>query len=121
LGIAVPAIRAGRPCEKEANRQGRPPRSFKLKEAIEGIAVQKPPLPVAAICRQVRRLAQELGEEPPSYWVVYRIVAALPADLVTLAHKGTKVYSNRFELVHRREADRPNAYGRQITRRSIFC
>src|SRR5262245_27437773 len=83
--------------------------SAKLKEVIEGIALQKPPLPVAAIRRQVRRLAQDLGEEPPSYWVVYRIVAALPADLVTLAHEGTKAYSNTFELVHRREADRPNA------------
>lgn len=50
-----------------------------------------------------------MGEEPPSYWLVYRIVAALPADLVTLAHDGTKAYSNAFELVHRREADWPNA------------
>lgn len=83
--------------------------STKLKEAIEGIALQKPPLPVATICRQVRRLAQDLGEEPPSYWVVYRIVTALPADLVTLAHEGTKAYSNTFELIHRREAERPNA------------
>lgn len=83
--------------------------SVKLKEAIEGIALQKPPLPVATICRQARRLAQDLGEEPPSYWVVYRIVTSLPADLVTLAHEGTKAYSNTFELVHRREARRPNA------------
>jgi len=83
--------------------------SARLKEAIEGLAQQKPPIPVASICRQVRRLAQDLGEEPPSYWVVYRIVTALPADLVTLAHEGTKAYSNSFELVHRREADGPNA------------
>ena len=83
--------------------------SSKLKDAIEGISSQKPPLPVAMICRQARRLAQDLGEEPPSYWVVYRIVAALPADLVTLAHEGTKAYSNSFELVHRREANGPNA------------
>jgi putative transposase len=83
--------------------------SAKLKEAIEGIALQKPPLPVATICRQARRLAQDLGEELPSYWLVYRIVAALPADLVTLAHEGTKAYSNAFELVYRREANAPNA------------
>ena len=83
--------------------------SAKLKEAIEGIALQKPPIPVAAICRQSRRLAQDLGEEPPSYWLVYRIVAALPADLVTLAHEGTKAYSDAFELVYRREAGGPNA------------
>src|ERR1017187_8538261 len=83
--------------------------SAKLKEAIEGIALQKPPLPVAAICRQARRLAQDLGEELPSYWLVYRIVAAQPADLVTLAHEVTKAHSNAFELVHRREANAPNA------------
>ena len=29
--------------------------SAKLKEAIEGIALQKPPIPVAAICRQARQ------------------------------------------------------------------
>ena len=67
--------------------------SVKIREAIEGLALQKPPLPTTAICRQVRRLAQGLGEEPPSYWVVYRIVSGLPADLVTLAHQGTKAYS----------------------------
>jgi len=72
-------------------------------------SLSRSPLPVAAICRQVRRLAKDLGEEPPSYWVVYRIVSGLPADLVTLAHEGTKAYSNTFELVHRREADRSNA------------
>lgn len=83
--------------------------SGKLKDVIEGIALQKPPLPVATICRQVRQLALDLGEEPPSYWVVYRIVADLPSDLLTLAHEGTKAYSNTFELVHRREAVGPNA------------
>ena len=33
----------------------------------------------------------------------------MPAGLVTLAHEGTKAYSEAFELVHRREADGPNA------------
>jgi len=37
------------------------------------------------------------------------IVRDLPADLVTLAHEGTKAYSEAFELVLRREADAPNA------------
>jgi len=41
--------------------------------------------------------------------VVYDIVRRLPADLVTLAHEGTKAYSEAFELVVRREADAPNA------------
>jgi putative transposase len=82
--------------------------SVKVKEAIEGLALQKPPLPVAALYRQVRRVVQDLGEPTPSYSVVYDIVHTLPADLVTLAHDGTKAYSNTFELVHRREADGPN-------------
>ena len=33
----------------------------------------------------------------------------LPADLLTLAHQGTKAYSEAFDLVHRREASGPNA------------
>jgi hypothetical protein len=52
--------------------------SAKLKEIIEGIALQKPPLRIATICRQVRRLVSDPGEEPLSYWVVYRIVADPP-------------------------------------------
>jgi putative transposase len=54
-------------------------------------------------------MAQDLGEEPPSYWVVYRIVSSLPDDLVTLADQGSKAYSESFELIHRREATGPNA------------
>jgi putative transposase len=83
--------------------------SGELKQAIEGLALQKPPLPIAALYRQVRANAQQRGETVPSYSVVYDIVHKLPADLVTLAHEGTKAYSSTFELIHRREADRPNA------------
>lgn len=83
--------------------------SSKIKEVIEGLALQKPPLPVAALYRQVQRLALDIGETVPTYWTVWDIVRRLPADLVILAHEGTKAYSNTFELVHRREAERPNA------------
>jgi putative transposase len=83
--------------------------SVDLKQAIEGLALQKPPLPIAALYRQVRAIAQQRGEAVPSYSVVYDIVHKLPADLLTLAHEGTKAYSNTFELVHRREATGPNA------------
>ena len=83
--------------------------SAKITRAVEGLALQKPPLPITAIYRHIRRLAERLGEEPPSYWVVYRIVRGLPADLLTLAHQGTKAYSEAFDLVQRREASGPNA------------
>jgi putative transposase len=57
----------------------------------------------------VVRFSKDLGEKAPSYGTVFNIVRSLGADLVTLAHEGTKAYSNTFELVHRREADGPNA------------
>ena len=81
----------------------------KIKAAIEGLALQNPPLPIASLHRQVERLAQKLGQQPPSYKVVYNIVRALPADLLTLAHEGTQAYSEAFDLVHRHEASGPNA------------
>ena len=83
--------------------------STKMKEVVEGLALQKPPLPVAALYRQVVRFSKDLGQKAPSYGTVFNIVRSLGADLVTLAHEGTKAYSNTFELVHRREADGPNA------------
>jgi putative transposase len=95
--------------KKREDRGGRRAVSAKLKEVIEGLALQKPPLPIAALYRQVQRFSQDLGEEIPSYGTVFNIVRGLPADLVTLAHDGTKAYSETFELVHRREADGPNA------------
>jgi transposase InsO family protein len=54
-------------------------------------------------------LARDKGEGPPSYWVVYRAVSSLPADLITLAREGSKAYGESFELIHRREAEGPNA------------
>ena len=83
--------------------------SARLKEVIEGLALQKPPLPITALYRQVQRFSRDLDDKAPSYRTVVNIVRGLGADLVTLAHEGTKAYSNTFELVHRREADRPNA------------
>lgn len=95
--------------KKRGDRGERRAVSAKLKEIIEGLALQKPPLPLAALFRQVQRFSQERGEKTPSYGTVFNIVRDLPADLVTLAHDGTKTYSNTFELVHGREADGPNA------------
>lgn len=59
--------------------------------------------------RQVQRLAPDLGAKTPSYGTVFNIVRDLPVDLLTLAHDGTKAYSETFELIHRREAEGPNA------------
>jgi len=62
-------------------------------------------LPLAALFRQVQRLSKNLGEQVPSYGTVFSIVRDLGADLVTLAHEGTKAMLS----------------GRPITLRSTFC
>ena len=54
-------------------------------------------------------MADRLGEEAPTYNLVYDVVSRLPADLVTLAHQGAKAYGNSFDLIYRREAARSNA------------
>jgi putative transposase len=95
--------------KQRGDRGGRRAVSTKLREIIEGLALQKPPLPIAALYRQVMGFALKLGERAPSYGTVFNIVRRLGADLVLLAHEGSKAYSETFELVHRREAAGPNA------------
>jgi len=83
--------------------------SQRILEAIEGLALERPPLPVTAIYRQVKAFADATGEKMPSYPAVHRIVRRIPASLLTLAHQGGRAYSESFDLVHRREAAGPNA------------
>jgi len=51
---------------RRVDRGGHRSVSGKIGKAIEGLALQKPPLPIAALYRQVRRFAEDLGEELPS-------------------------------------------------------
>jgi putative transposase len=95
-------------------RQPRPDRGTRafppdLVRLIEGLALQVPPQSVAAIHRRAVAVATEQGWPAPSYGTVYAIVCGLHPGLVTLAHDGPKTYRERFDLVHRREADGPNA------------
>ena len=83
--------------------------SRKVQQVIEGMALERPALPLRSIHRQACTFAEQTGEPLPSYWMVRDLVAALPAGLMTLAHQGAKAYSEAFDLVHRREAGAPNA------------
>ena len=49
--------------KKREDRGERRAVSAKVKEIIEGLALQKPPLPIAALYRQVLRFSKELGEK----------------------------------------------------------
>jgi len=92
-----------------ADRGARRVVSPKLKAAIEALAMESPPLPIRSIWRQTRQFAQTIGEPPPRYGTVYDLIREIPVGLLTLAHRGGKTYSEKFDLVHRREAPRSNA------------
>jgi putative transposase len=93
----------------EGSDRGQRRLSDTLRQAIEGLALKKPPLSAASIHRQAVLLAERLGEPPPTYKVAYNVVRDLAPALVTLAHEGTKAYADAFDLVHRHEATGPNA------------
>jgi len=83
--------------------------SPKMVELTEGLALERPRVPVTAIYRELGDFAAKSGERLPSYPAVRRAVKTIPISLMTLAHSGSRAYSERFDLIHRREASRPNA------------
>lgn len=91
-------------------RRDRGSRSFPLDllRLIEGLALRTPPPSAASVHRQVVPVAQAQGWPVPSYSSVYAVIAQLDRGLVTLAHEGSKVYRETFDLLYRREAERPN-------------
>jgi putative transposase len=80
-----------------------------LTQRIEALALQTPPLSVAAIHRQIVALAATQGTPTPCYRTVYNIIRRIAPALRTLAHHGSKAYHETFDLLYRREADAPNA------------
>lgn len=44
----------------------------------------------------------------PSYYQTRKIIQTIPRGINTLAHEGKKEYSNKYDLVHLREADYQN-------------
>ncbi|MCC6179371.1 MAG: transposase [Chloroflexi bacterium] len=79
-----------------------------LQLLIEGLALKKPRPSAASIARQVRPVEEAQGWPIPSYSTVYAVLRQLDPALVTLAQEGSKVYRDRFDLLYRREASRPN-------------
>jgi len=79
-----------------------------LVEVVQGLALTRPRPSVATITRRTAALAAERGWAAPSYSTVREIVAAVDPHLLSLAHDGPAGFRDRFELVHRRQADRPN-------------
>lgn len=120
MGRPLSAVWSGGPVAQEARGSRRAPGRFDETHRDHRRPCSATPLPIAALYRQVVRFSQNLGERAPSYGTVFNIVRRSGADLVLLAHEGAKVYSETFELVHRREAAGPTPSGRPTTGRSIF-
>ncbi len=80
-----------------------------LQKIIEGLALKTPRLSVASIQRTIKTVALKNNEPTPSYMSVYRIIQKLDPSLLELAHNGIKTYMDKYDLVHRTEAEEPNA------------
>ena len=93
------------------NRSDRGTRRFppKLVALIEGLALRRPQPSMAWVHRRVVEVARRESWPEPSYSTVRAIVRGLDPALVTLAQQGDRAYREAFELLHRHEADRPNA------------
>ena len=94
-----------RPRNDQGQRRAVPP---DLQQVIEGLALQKPRRTLATIQREAARIAREQEWTAPSYSTIQRIVGELDPSLLTLAHEGSKVYREEFDLIYRHEAHAAN-------------
>lgn len=78
-------------------------------DLIEGLALIKPRLTIAAIHRRATTTLRTRNTAAPSYGSVYVIVRKLDPALLTLAREGLSAFRNRFDLIYRHRADKPNA------------
>ncbi len=80
-----------------------------LAQQIEALAVQRPRLSAASIHRRVSQAAKKEGHRVPSYATVRRAIEALDPAMLCLVHEGPTAYRDRYELIHRHRAEKPNA------------
>ena len=79
-----------------------------LTQLIEALALKKPRLSAASIHRRIAQAAKEEGHRVPSYATVRRVMGALDPAMLCLVHEGPTAYRDRYELIHRHRAERPN-------------
>lgn len=79
-----------------------------LQKIVEGLALQTPRRSIANIHREMARISEMRHWTLPSYSTIKRIVQNINPQLVTLAHEGSKAYSEEFDLIYRHQAGAPN-------------
>jgi putative transposase len=87
---------------------GRRKLPVELSQLIEGLALRRPRPSVAAIHRQVSKIAKERDAAAPSYATVHSICSR-PRFSADDARAGRSGVRNRYELIHRHRAEAPNA------------
>jgi len=79
-----------------------------LVQLIEGIALTRPRPSIATLHRTITTACTARGWTVPSYATVRSIVDGLDAGMVTLALEGPASYRDKYEIILRRNASRPN-------------
>jgi putative transposase len=82
--------------------------SPECQQVIEGLALTPPRCSIAEIHRKVSDLAKRRGWPEMSYSSVYAIVRAIDPALQVLAHEGSRVYQELYDLLFLQEVKRPN-------------
>jgi putative transposase len=94
--------------QRRSDRATRRKVTPEIQQVIEGLALRKPRPSSAFVHRQIQTLAEAQGWPVPSYRTVADIISQLDPGLICLAHEGERGYSERYDLLHRWEASRPN-------------
>jgi len=79
-----------------------------LKALAEALWLREPRRPVSSIHRQVARDAEKREWPVPSYDQVLAVVRSIDPSLATLSREGTKAHKQKYDLLVRFEASRPN-------------
>jgi putative transposase len=93
------------PRADRGTRRGMPKEQLLL---IEGLALSPPRRSMATIHRLVGEVSEQEGWPLPSYRRVCQIVRGIKPSLMTLAQEGDAAYRDRYELILRYQACRPN-------------
>ena len=82
--------------------------NLNLQQTIEGTYLSHQNFSYASIYRLIVEYCQQKNIQAPSYRFVCRVIHNLPNDVKVLAGQGDKVYKQKFDLLYRRNASRPN-------------
>ena len=94
---------------KKRNDKGRSKKTTQqMVESINALYLEYPKASCANIYRLLLKFYQNKNINPPSYRTVCHIISLIPDDLITLSHKGSKIYKQKYDLLCIRNAQRPN-------------